>query len=76
MNYVSDFYVICDEFSHSVWDGRLFTSEEEAKESIKDSPYKHLLYIAKLHDFFWQLQNKKISPRAKKAYVRAATSAA
>lgn len=69
---VDNCYVITDEFSYTPWNGHIFESTQSAIDSIRECPCRHLLYVVSLTDFLWQIRNRKISPKAVKAYKRTA----
>ena len=64
MKLTSDFFVAAHQYSQSPCNARLYESQDEAINDLKESPHKNQLYIMKLTDFHWMIDNKKLSPRA------------
>jgi hypothetical protein len=64
-----DLWVVVHDFSEVPWNGRVYTSEDDAQKDVS-GPHSHLLYVLKLKDFMWQLKNGKPSPRKGNTYGR------
>jgi hypothetical protein len=64
VKHYSDYYVIAHDYSLVPWNGRLFTSLDEAKTFLDaDETHGKLMYVLGLGDFMWQLSHNKPSPR-------------
>lgn len=59
-----ELYVIVHDFSEDPWQGKVYSSLEEAQTALLSyDDHGHLLKILTLKDFFYQLRSKKLSPR-------------
>jgi hypothetical protein len=66
MNSSHSLYVIVHQYSDYPWQDRIYSSAEEAYMDVKFDSNKSTFFILTLKDFFWQVNNKKLSPNAVK----------